>query len=130
MMKNILTMVLSILLIACSETSAERLERRVISDNLVEFTKNRPDEDVDDYVPKNNKLSFTINNDTLVTKFKLINSGGYHFNGNINWHDDTLTLVLFDNSSEPMLEEFVEEYLFKVKLNQRKPNVVRYRVEY
>ena len=131
-MKTILTIVLSVVLVACSETEPENIEQiRVINEDLIEFTKSQPDEDVDDYVnPENNELSPNIVNDTLVAKFKMINSGGYHLNGNIKWQKDTLTLVLFDNNSELMLEEYVEEYLFKVKLNNRKPKVVRYSIEY
>ena len=130
-MKSILNIVVTVVLISCSETSPEDLEQvRAISEDLIEFNKSQPHEDVDDYInPANNELSPLVFNDTLVSTFKLINSGGYHFKGDVRWLDDTLTLVLFDNNSELMLEEFVEEYTFKVKLNNRKPKVVKYSIE-
>lgn len=113
---------------ACTNQVQDKSELpRIINTNLIEFGKSLPDEDLDEYVnPSSNELFPSITNDTLFAKFKLINSGGYHFKGDLKWQGDTLTLVLFDNNSELMFEE----YTFKVKLHNKKPILVRYQIEY
>lgn len=131
-MKNSIVIVILVLLAACSNDSRDSLEqKRVINEDLIEFKRTPLDEDVDDFSnPDNKDVIPKISNDTLIGKFKLVNAGGYRFYGDVEWQNDTLTLILYNDNEELMMEEFVVEYTFKVKLNDRLPEAVRYYIEY
>lgn len=130
-MKQLGLILIIFILNACTNVEADiddkKITELIISDELIEFKKHDSTKETENVKYLNGILTPIIKNDTLIAEFTAINSGGYHYNGNIEWSQDTLTLLLFDFDTEPMLEEFAEDFHFMVKLNNKKPKLVRYK---